>query len=116
MKLSCHSRSLVNHWGDHYAVSLKRLKGLMGKFAKDSELLQEYDRIINEQVNLGIVEKAPESYTVGVTNYLPHRPVIRENSATTKLRIVFDGSAIDVGGPTLNECLNPGPSLTPSLY
>ncbi|XP_065665633.1 uncharacterized protein LOC136087055 [Hydra vulgaris] len=52
--------------------------------------------------------------TVGLVHYLPHRPVIREDKVTTKLRIVFDASATS-SGPSLNDCLHSGPSLTTLL-
>ena len=51
----------------------------------------EYDKIINEEKNLNIVEKVTD-YEEGATHYLPHIPVIREYKETTKTRIVFDAS------------------------
>ena len=44
---------------DHYDTSKERLKRLAKTFRKNPELLSEYDRIINEQVNLGVIEVAP---------------------------------------------------------
>ena len=46
---------------------------------------------------------------------LPHRPVVRESSSTTKVRPVFDASAIGYNGISLNDCLECGPSLNPDL-
>ena len=44
--------------------------------------------------------------------YLPHRGVIKEDSNTTKLRIVFDGSAkCGRDEVWLNDCLMQGPNL-----
>ena len=38
--------------------------------------------------------------------YIPHMTVIRENAATTKMRIVYDASArAKDTAPPLNECL-----------
>ncbi|XP_065679841.1 uncharacterized protein LOC136094152 [Hydra vulgaris] len=48
-------------------------------------------------------------------HYLPHQPVLRNYKVTSKVRIVFDASS-SVDGPSLNDCLYPGPSLTTSLY
>ncbi len=47
---------------------------------------------------------------VGKVHYLPHRPVIREDKTTTKIRAVFDASC-KVNGPSRNECLYSGPNL-----
>ncbi|GFO10300.1 gamma-tubulin complex component 4 [Plakobranchus ocellatus] len=47
--------------------------------------------------------------------YLPHRPVVREDSTTTKVRPVFDASAKGYNGISLNDCLETGPNLLPNL-
>ena len=40
---------------------------------------------------------------------LPHHCVFKEDSTTTKLRVVFDGSAKTSNGLSLNESLVVGP-------
>ena len=72
--------------GDNYLTNKGRLKNLFKKLKENKELLFEYDKIINKPKNLNIVEKVTD-YEVGATQYLPHRPVIRENKETTKTRI-----------------------------
>ena len=91
---------------DDYLTSKGRLKNLFKKCKENKELLFEYDKIINEQINLNIVEKVTD-YEVGATHYFPHRPVIREDKETTKTRIVFDASCKrGVEGPSLNYILD----------
>ena len=51
----------------------------------------------------------------GSTHYLPHRAVIRENHSTTKVRIVFDGSAHNENEPCINDVLYSGPCLLPLI-
>lgn len=46
---------------------------------------------------------------------MPHHAVIREDKATTKLRVVFDASSHKDGCPSLNDCLLAGPNLNPDL-
>ncbi|XP_049528969.1 uncharacterized protein LOC119462507 [Dermacentor silvarum] len=46
---------------------------------------------------------------------MPHREVIREESLTTKLRVVFDASSHAQGFPSLNDCLDKGVNLNPEL-
>ena len=48
-------------------------------------------------------------------NYLPMHAVMKESSTSTKLRVVFDGSAITPGGFSLNQILAVGPTLQPTL-
>jgi hypothetical protein len=48
--------------------------------------------------------------------YLPHHPVIRNSSTTTKMRVVFDGSAKSSSGLSLNDLLHVGPTVQPDLY
>ena len=42
--------------------------------------------------------------------------VVRNDKSTTKVRIVFDGSAKRVNQASLNEILHTGPALNPSIF
>ena len=65
---------------------------LTRKIDKQPVVLTAYDVIIRKQVNKGIVELAPAE-TKGPFHYIPHKPVVRENAQSTKLRMVNDASA-----------------------
>ncbi|XP_026828149.1 uncharacterized protein LOC113562575 [Ooceraea biroi] len=47
--------------------------------------------------------------------YLPHHGVLRQQSTTTKLRVVFNGSYRTKSGYSLNDCLHTGPKLQQDL-
>ena len=49
------------------------------------------------------------------TYYLPMHGVSKQSSTSTKLRVVFGGSAVSTSGISLNQCLMVGPTLHPSL-
>ena len=88
---------------------------------KETEVIHEYNQIIESQVNKGYVEKVATEENKGQENervhYLPHRDVIRRDRETTKLRIVYDGSAKPTGrNHSLNDCLETGPNSTPQLF
>ena len=68
-------------------VSLQRLNSLVRKL-KRTDMLGDYDGIIQEQVKQCVVEKSPNE-AVGREFYVPHRAVGRENAET---RIVYDAS------------------------
>jgi len=48
--------------------------------------------------------------------YIPHHAVLKNNSLTTKLRVVFDASCKTSTGVSLNECLLVGPTLQQDLF
>ena len=49
--------------------------------------------------------------------YIPHKAVIREAAESTKLQVVFDALARqDEKSPSLNDCLETGPSVQNLLW
>ena len=74
--------------------SLRRLQNLIVKLQKSPDLLETYDNIISNQLKEGIVEKVDKKMPPNIPEfYLPHKPVVRENAESTKVRIVYDASA-----------------------
>jgi len=47
--------------------------------------------------------------------YLPHHGIVKESSTSTKLRVVFDASAKNSKGYSLNDALRIGPVLQDNL-
>ena len=77
-------------------------------------MLDEYDAVIQEQLSEGIIERA-DTPAKGTEFYIPHKPVLKQNAESTKLRIVYDASARAYdSAPSLNECLEVGPPCKPS--
>ena len=104
------------HIDSHLQLSMKRLYCLHSKLSKQPDTLAEYDSQIKQQLNDEIIEIAPDNATGTVTHYMPHHCVIRSDHATTKMRVVYDGSAKrSARDPSLNECLLVGPKLIPLL-
>ena len=102
--------------------SLERLNNLIRNLNR-SKNLEAYDKIMQEQIAEGIVENVTESEKCEETQniekifYMPHRAVIRASVESTKLRIVYDGSAkTNNSTVSLNDCLETGPPLQNSLY
>ena len=95
--------------------SLRRLYNL-NKMLEREGLTTEYNQIIQEQKEEGIIEQC-SAEPAGREFYIPHKPVIRKKAATTKLRVVYDASArASTDAPSLNECLYPGPALQNKLW
>ena len=98
---------------DNFSLSYTRLNSLVRRLRKTPDVLREYDKVIKDQEQKGIVETV-NSEAVAKVHYLPHREVVRSDKQTTKLRIVFDASA-KREGPSLNDCVYAGPPLSPLL-
>ncbi|XP_068218384.1 uncharacterized protein [Palaemon carinicauda] len=75
--------------------AMKRLNKLLVRFEKDGELKDAYMKVFDEYESLGIIEEIPSEGLVsqGPIYYMPHIPVVKLNSSTTKIRPVFDASA-----------------------
>ena len=103
------SRSL----GDSYTAAFRSLLRMETRFLKDEKLkvaylefMQEYE-IMNHMI---ISAQAPAQKRLKDAFFLPHHGVWKESSTTTKLRIVFNGSARTSSGRSLNDLLHSGPN------
>ncbi|GFQ73820.1 integrase catalytic domain-containing protein [Trichonephila clavata] len=97
-------------------VARKRFEGLVRRFKCDHELFCEYKDVIDNYVREGIVERTScDSLSDSQGFYLPHHAVIRSDKTTSRLRIVFDGSAHEDGHSSLNQSLYTGPNLHPNM-
>ena len=98
---------------DNYRLSLNRLNCLKKKLCEDEKLRREC--IFKSYEQDGIIKLVDHKSEAGKVHYLPHRPVIRNDRETTKVRIVYDGSA-KLNGPSLNDCLYTGPCLLNCIF
>ena len=107
-------RSEKTDFDDCYAIAKKRLLGLLGSPKFTPEQRAQYHAIFQEYLELGFIKQANPKYT-GRQAYLPHRPVIREDAQTTKIRPVFDGSVHFKHRRSFNANLEVGPNLNPDI-
>ena len=65
-----------------------------------------------------MVEKLDKSIPLNTPeSYLPHKPVFRENAASTKVCVVYDASTrADNWSKSLNEYLEPGPNFQNQMW
>ena len=78
---------------------------------QNPEILDQYDSVVKEQLNKGIIESVNDSALIThPVHYLPHHAIVQEDKKTTKLRIVYDASA-KTNSPSLNDCLYTGPKF-----
>ena len=103
---------------DSRDVAQTRLTSLTKRLKRDKDLLKRYQAVIDGYLQDGIVEKVEpeEEDSANHVRYLPHHCVVKEDRATTKVRIVFDAAAKDKNGIALNDLLMAGPNLNPDLF
>lgn len=92
------------------ATAEKRLHGDTQKLKRCGKY-EDYDEVFRSWQKENIIEEVEEACEVSRSYYLPHRPVFKEESLTTKIRPVFDASCKTGRAPSLNECLEKGPNL-----
>ncbi|GFS92563.1 uncharacterized protein TNCV_1160221 [Trichonephila clavipes] len=102
----CNSENLLSN----KELTWKRHLRMMNKL-RNGKFFEDYKSVFRQWENLNIIERVPEVELNNECHYLPHRPVIKLDSATTKIRPVFDASAREKGKPSLNDCLYKGVNL-----
>ena len=93
----------------------KRMLGVIRRLKSDPSLLDSYHSVFVDYAKQDMIESARMTDS-NVVRFLPHRPVVRSEKATTKIRPVFDASASDDEGMSLNGMILPGPNLLPDLF
>ncbi|GIZ05042.1 reverse transcriptase [Caerostris extrusa] len=97
-----------------YDVAESRLRSVTKRLVKEN-IYEVYDDVLRQWQKEGIIETIPENEISMPGHCLPHRPVIKSSSLTTKVRPVFDASFKQPGYSSLNECLSAGPSLSEQI-
>lgn len=100
--------------GDSQALATRRLLGLERRFNKNPLLKVEYTKVLNEYLEQKHMEPVKEP-PGGGKYYLAHHCVTKEESSTTKCRVVFDASMPTTTGISLNNVLHAGPKLQRSI-
>lgn len=91
-------------------VAEKRLFSVTRKLESLNKY-DDYDKVFQEWEDEGVIEVVPEVEIDLKGYYLPHHPVFKPDSLTTKVRPVFDASCKVGRSPSLNDCLFKGPNL-----
>lgn len=109
---------------DNRRIAWASVNRLEKRLEKDPVLKEGYERALDEMESLGFISEVKsqvsgsvsvESDSVDPVFYLPHHPVVKEGSTSTKIRPVFNASCRGVNGVSLNDCLDAGPNLNPLI-
>ena len=101
--------------GDSRSQALNRFYANEASMERKGKL-SDCHEVIQDYMDLEHAEAIPASEPLPTRcNYLPYHYVMKQSSTTTKIRAVFDGSAITSSGVSLNNSLLVGPTLHPTL-
>ncbi|XP_011858578.1 PREDICTED: uncharacterized protein LOC105556116 [Vollenhovia emeryi] len=98
--------------GSNRKIALRRLNHVERAFKGNLTYRDRYTPFMFEYVKLGhmSIVSDPVSDPENIV-YLPHHGVFKESSTSTKLRVVFDASAKNNVGVSLNDALHIGADL-----
>ncbi|KAJ8703598.1 hypothetical protein PYW07_017522 [Mythimna separata] len=85
------------------------------KLIKQPDLARDYKLFMSEYLELGHMIPVASHVNVTPDCYLSHHGVLRAESLTTKLRVVFNASAKTSTGYSLNDLMCRGPTLQQDL-
>ncbi|XP_065095083.1 uncharacterized protein LOC135716734, partial [Ochlerotatus camptorhynchus] len=103
--------------GDSESMARKRFLAVERRLDKDPNLKEQYVAFMREYEEMGHMVEITPSPTEDSTNdfYIPHLCVLKPTSTTTKLRVVFDGSAESSSGVSINQTQMVGPTVQNDL-
>ena len=65
------------------------MKSQLNKLHATPDILEQYNAVIMEQLESGVIEVVPDEDAATKVSYLPHQSVVREQAETTKVRVVY---------------------------
>ncbi|XP_049290939.1 uncharacterized protein LOC125767946 [Anopheles funestus] len=100
-------------------LALRRFLSFERRMKKDSSLKQQYAKFIDDYEALGHCREIREDLDEPdkACFYMPHHAVLRPSSSSTKLRVVFDGSAKAAPSDVaLNQALMVGATVQNDIF
>ncbi|XP_055634106.1 uncharacterized protein LOC129774399 [Toxorhynchites rutilus septentrionalis] len=110
--------AVISRIGNSKNIASRRFMSLERRLLSNPELKEAYSKFIHEYSQLGhmkLIDDANESGQSILTYYIPHHCVVKPDSITTKLRVVFDASCSSDTGVSLNDALMVGPQVQDDL-
>lgn len=102
--------------GNSYTLAKIRFLSVEKKLNANPELKKLYVDFMQDYIEKGHMELCSAAEIPHIKYIIPHHGVLKLNSSTTKLRVVFDASAPTSSGVSLNDLLLPGPKLHNEIF
>lgn len=101
--------------GDSFTLARNQFLSLERRLSKNSDLKNLYSQFIHEYSVLGHLSES-EILIPRQSYFIPHHAVLKPSSESTKLRVVFNGSARTTSGFSINDLLMVGPNIQDKLF
>ncbi|KAL7724628.1 hypothetical protein ACLKA6_013862 [Drosophila palustris] len=101
--------------GSSFETAKRRFLSLERRVSKDLELKEMYVSFMKEYIDLGHMSVIGTEVPPGPHYVIPHQCVLRPDSSSTKLRVVFDASCKTTSDHSLNDLLMVGPTIQREL-
>ena len=101
---------------NNHEMAVKRLVSTEKHLLRKPDIAEAYSKSISQYMEKGYIRKvSPDEKQPSRKWFLPHFAIVKPQKATTKVRIVFDGSA-KCDGVSLNDAIHQGPKLQRELF
>lgn len=98
--------------GESYSGALRRFHSLENRLEKHPDTREQYAAVMQNYLDCGYMSPVGDKLLNSSSGYyIPHHCVMKPDSTTSKLRVVFDASAQSSNGISLNNTLLVGPKL-----
>ncbi|XP_070161392.1 uncharacterized protein [Polyergus mexicanus] len=102
----------ISHLGESRTTAQRCLQRMLRRLSTDPTYQNLYSSFIREYEELQhMVRVPPSTPEPSPVFYIPHHGVLKGDSITTKLRVVFNGSSLTSTGSSLNDILHTGANL-----
>ncbi|XP_060665603.1 uncharacterized protein LOC132797862 [Drosophila nasuta] len=102
--------------GESRDLATRRFLSLEKRLLRDPQTKASYVDFMKEYEALGHMKEMHTNEITKARYFIPHHCVLKPESATTKLRVVFDASAVTSSGKSLNDLLHKGPTVQNSIF
>ncbi|XP_055591266.1 uncharacterized protein LOC129743306 [Uranotaenia lowii] len=102
--------------GEPRSIVERRFQGLERRLKRDPAPREAYVCFMADYERLGLMIELTDPVDDSVPHcYLPHHPVFKESSTSTKVRVVFDASCKTSTGYSINDTQLVGPTIQDDL-
>ena len=102
--------------GWSFETAKRRFLSLERRLSKEPSTRDMYHDFMKEYLDLGHMSITDNQIPTSPHYFIPHQVVLRPQSTSTKLRVVFDASSRSTSQKSLNDLLMVGPTIQNTLY